>query len=296
MSAEFRRWRVGHVTITRMVEIGPVAIPPESLFPSAHGDLVRSTDWLAPHFATETGEIMLNFQCFLVDTGSKKILVDTCVGEQKHLAVEILNGLTTGFLNTLAQAGAGPDDIDIVLCTHLHFDHVGWNTRLVDGVWTPTFPNSRYLFSRDELTFSNTHDVEPGDLSVVESIEPVIRAGLVDLVELDHRLCDEVRLEPTPGHTPGHVSVWVESEGARALISGDAVHHPLQLAHPEIASSYCADPAQSGATRRRLFDQLTGQAVLFIGTHFTEPTAGLVQEAGETWRLAPVWSETLDGL
>ena len=115
MSVEFRRWRVGRVTITRMVEIGPVPIPPETLFPSASADLVKSTDWLAPNFATDSGEIMLNFQCFLVDTGATKILVDTCVGEQKHLAVDILDGLTTGFLDTLAQAGAGPDDIDIVL-------------------------------------------------------------------------------------------------------------------------------------------------------------------------------------
>jgi glyoxylase-like metal-dependent hydrolase (beta-lactamase superfamily II) len=293
MEISFRRWRIGEVTVTRMVEFGPLELAPESLFPAAGAEQVKSIDWLRPDFASEAGEIRMNLQCFLIQTPSRKILVDTCVGEQKHLAHEGLSGLMTGFLDTLAKAGAGPGDIDVVLCTHLHWDHVGWNTRLVDGAWRPTFPNARYLFGREELAFALGHELEPGDASVAESIQPVIAAGLVDLVEMDHRLCDEVRLEPTPGHTPGHVSVWIESNGARAMISGDAIHHPLQFANPDIASAYCSAPRQGCATRRQLFGRLAGEPVLFIGTHFAEPTAGLVARDGEAWRLNAVWDESL---
>lgn len=285
MVAEIRRWQVGDVRISRLIEVGPVEVPPDALFPDATPGHVQKVAWLHPHFATPDGQIKLNFQCFLIEIGGRRILVDTCVGEHKRLAVELLNNLVTGFLETLKAAGAGPDDIDTVLCTHLHFDHVGWNTRLVNGTWQPTFPKARYLFGREEIAFALANPAHEGDESLTESVKPILDAGLADSVESDHRLCDEIRLIPTPGHTPGHVSVWIASRGEEAVITGDAVHHPLQIAHPEIVSSFCHEPARGAETRRQLFRRLAGEPVLVIGTHFTEPTAGFLVRDGETWRL-----------
>jgi len=294
MTAEFRRWRIGGVTVTRIVELGPMFLPPQGLFPAASADLVRAATWLSPCFADGEGQINLAFQCFLVEAGGRKILVDTCIGDNKQLDIPDFSNRVSGFLETLARAGAGPDAVDTVLCTHLHFDHVGWNTRLQDGAWVPTFPNARYLFDREEVTYTMALPRQPGDESIPQSVQPILDAGLADLVEPTYRLCEQVRLIPTPGHTIGHVSVMVEDAGERALISGDAFHHPLQLAHPGLASTFCHDPALGEATRRRVFADLAGSPALLIGTHFCEPTAGRVVKDGEAWRLAPVWAERLE--
>ena len=293
MTSEFRRWRIGAITVTRIIEMADVPLPADQLFPAASAEQVRSTPWLKPCFVTDEGRLRLNFQCFLIEAGGRRILVDTCIGEHKQLAAEMLSGLVTGFLETLRRAGAGPEDVDTVLCTHLHFDHVGWNTRLVEGQWRPTFPKARYLFAATEVDFTLGQQHPPGDEFVAQSIRPVLDAGLADLVATDHVVCEGVRFEPTPGHTPGHVSVWIESDGERALISGDAVHHPLQLAFPDLSSGFCHEPARGAATRRRVFGALAGEPVLFIGTHFCEPTAGRIRAEGEAWRLETVTAESL---
>ncbi|HWH18926.1 MAG TPA: MBL fold metallo-hydrolase, partial [Solirubrobacterales bacterium] len=181
-----------------------------------------------------------------------------------------------------------------LLCTHLHFDHIGWNTRLVDGAWVPTFPKARYLFGREEVAFTLGLTPDAGDESISQSVQPILDAGLADLVEPTHRICEEVRLIPTPGHTAGHVSVMIECGGERALISGDAFHHPLQLAHPDLSDRFAYDGALGVATRRRIFADLAGGPTLLIGSHFCEPTAGRVIKDGEAWRLDPVWAERLE--
>jgi glyoxylase-like metal-dependent hydrolase (beta-lactamase superfamily II) len=285
MGSEFRSWQVGHARITRIRELGPFALSPRELLPDATRDHVKALPWLSPDFADADGTISIDFQCFLVEAAGKKILVDTCIGEGKRLAEPALAGLAVGFLETLKRAGAGPDDVDVVICTHMHFDHVGWNTMKVDGAWQPTFPKARYLFAQVEMDHALALPEQPGEDIVGESIRPVLDAGLADLVAMDHVICEGVRLEPTPGHTPGHVAVWIESAGEAAVITGDMIHHPLQLAHPEFASSFCHDPAQSCDTRRALFRKVAGKPVLFVGSHFCEPTAGYVCEDGDAWRL-----------
>lgn len=294
MSAEFRRWRIGDVTVTRIVELGPMFLPAQGLFPAASTDLVRATAWLAPCFADGEGQINISFQCFLIEAGGRKILVDTCIGDDKQLDHAEFSNRVSGFLETLARAGAAADAVDTVLCTHLHFDHIGWNTRLVDGAWVPTFPNARYLFGRAEVAHTLALTPAAGDESVAQSVQPILDASLADLVEPTHRICGQVRLIPTPGHTPGHVSVMIEADGERALISGDAFHHPLQLAHPDLTDSFCHDGALSVATRRRVFADLAGAPTLLIGSHFCEPTAGRVIPDGDAWRLEPVWAERLE--
>jgi glyoxylase-like metal-dependent hydrolase (beta-lactamase superfamily II) len=288
MDTEFKRWRIGRIQVTRINELGPVPIDVHHLLPAATPEDVKAQAWLAPRYATESGQIMLNFQCFLVEADGRRILVDTCIGDHKQLENPGFSGRVTGFLETLRRAGAGPDDVDTVLCTHLHFDHVGWNTQLVDGAWRPTFPNARYLFGRDELAFASGETPDEGDSHFAQSVQPILDAGLADLVAGDHAICLGVRLVPTPGHTPGHVSVWLESDGEQGVISGDAVHHPLQFARPEFASGFCHDLAQSCATRRSLLSRLEDRPVLFIGTHFCEPTAGRVVKDGAAWRFEAV--------
>ena len=172
------------------------------------------------------------------------------------------------------------------MCTHLHVDRVGWNTRLIDGIWVPTFPSARYLIGEQEFQYWS--EVDPGTLSediMGDSIQPVLEAGLVDLVASDHRVCQEVRLEPTPGHTPGHVSIRIESEGEQALITGDCIHHPCQIEQLDWSSSADFDSTAAIETRKRLLAEHSDSQILIIGTHFATPSAGYIKKTADTYYL-----------
>ena len=252
-------------------------------------------EWLRPDFITPDGVLRFSIHALVVETPSKRIIVDTCVGNDKPRGMFAdWHMLQTSFLEDLTAAGFPPESFDTVLCTHLHLDHVGWNTKLVDGLWVPTFPNARYLIEAREFAYL---DEEAEDERVeqwlkdsnrdvmTDSIRPVQQAGLIDLVDSHHRICDEVRLIPTPGHTVGHVSVEIESRGARALITGDIIHHPCQLAHPEWSVTTDYDGAESITTRERIFEDIADEDVLVIGTHWPKPTAGYVAREGAAFRL-----------
>jgi glyoxylase-like metal-dependent hydrolase (beta-lactamase superfamily II) len=166
-------------------------------------------------------------------------------------------------------------EIDTVMCTHLHVDHVGWNTMLVDGEWIPTFPKARYLMGKEEYEYWDKVPADELDDDIMDdSVRPVFDAGLVDLVEMDHRLSDEVYLEPTIGHTPGHVSVHIASEGEQALITGDCIHHPCQIERLDWSSPADYDGSVAIETRKSLMQKYADQDILIIGTHFATPTAG----------------------
>jgi glyoxylase-like metal-dependent hydrolase (beta-lactamase superfamily II) len=214
-------------------------------------------------------------------------VVDTCIGNDKQRNIPTWANLQTTFLEDLAGAGYPRESIDTVLCTHLHVDHVGWNTMLVDGAWLPTFPNARYLMAETEWRYwdANEDEAEYGPV-LADSVRPVFDAGLVDLVDAQHQLCDEVWLEPTPGHTPGHVSVRISSGGENALITGDCIHHPCQMARSDWSSSADYDAAQARSTRDALLDQYADGDVLIIGTHFATPTAGHIKRDGDCYRFA----------
>ena len=280
-------WRIGEVTVTRILELEATG-GTRFILPQATREVVQEIGWLAPHFADEDGRLKMSVHALCVETPTKRIIVDTCIGNDKQRDIPTWSHLQTNFLADLAAAGFARESIDTVLCTHLHVDHVGWNTMLVDGKWTPTFPNARYLLGRAEFDYWRGEDETREDLSTSpfhDSVKPVFDAGLVDLVETDHRVCDEVTLEPTLGHTPGHVSVRIRSKGEEALITGDFIHHPCQLARPDWASAADYDADASTATRRRVFGALQGAPVLVIGTHFAAPTAGHVVRDGAAWRL-----------
>jgi len=273
-------WRIGDVTITRILE-NEASLPLSSLLPEATPEaLAPHMGWLAPDFADAQGNFTLSVHALVIEASDLRILVDTCVGDQVVPGFEMLAS-NPRFLDELAAAGFPRESIDFVLCTHLHFDHVGWNTLERAGRRVPTFPNARYLFARSEWEHWSG-ETNPAFAPTIEAcVRPIVEAGLADLVETDHRLCDEVWLEATPGHTPGHVAVRVASRGEQAFITGDMTHHPVQWAELDWKMPADSDSARAAATRRRVLDEHAGQPTLVIGTHYAPPCAGrLVRVAG----------------
>ncbi|MGI9328789.1 MAG: MBL fold metallo-hydrolase [Pseudomonadales bacterium] len=286
-------WQVGTVKITQIVELTFEGL--EAFLPDATPEAVLPIEWLRPDFITPEGVLKFSIHALVIETPTRRIIVDTCVGNNKdRAAFPDWHQLQTNFLSDLEQAGYPRQSIDTVLCTHLHLDHVGWNTMLVDGQWVPTFPNADYLIERDEYSYlhdeAEAEDVEPWlrDMNravMADSIAPLDQAGLTKLVDHDHELCEEVRLIPTPGHTIGHVSVHISSAGETALITGDFTHHPCQLAHPEWSVTTDYDSSQSEQTRLATFAAYADTTTLIIGTHWPLPTAGRIVRDGAVFRL-----------
>ena len=281
------KWRVGAVTVTKIVEL-EVTGGSRFILPQATYEAVLPISWLQPDFADERGRLKMSIHALVVETPNRRIIVDTCLGNDKeNRRIPTWNKLQTSFLAELAAAGYARETIDTVVCTHLHVDHVGWNTILVDGRWIPTFPNARYLIGRIEYAHW-TGQSEREDMTAVlaDSVAPIRDAGLVDPVETDHRICDEITLVPTIGHTPGHVSVRIASAGETALITGDFMHHPCQIARPEWSSTADSDPDAARRTREAMLTGLAGTPTLVIGTHFAGRTAGRIVRDGDAFRLA----------
>lgn len=275
------QWQIGKVKVTRVVEM-QVAGGSRFILPDATREACLPISWLAPHFMDEAGNLIMSIHALVVDTGAHRIVVDTCIGNDKQRSIPNWSNLQTSFLRDLEAAGYPRESIDTVLCTHLHVDHVGWNTMLVNGEWVPTFPNARYLLADREFNYWNSADADTLNEGIMEdSVAPVVAAGLVDLVDWKHQVCAEVTLEPTPGHTPGHVSIHIRSEGEEALITGDFMHHPCQMTRTEWCSPADYDSTQGRATREAVLAQYVGTDTLIIGTHFATPTAGHVKALPE---------------
>ncbi len=291
-------WTIGSTKITSIIE-QDLALLGELIAP-AEPDLIKKIAWLVPHFADADGHLKGIIQSFIVETPSKTIVVDTCVGNDKDRPImEAWHKAQTNFMDRFTAAGFEPTAIDIVLCTHMHLDHVGWNTYWDGAEWQPTFPNARYLFADLEkehwdreynkmisadppsrglfkITQKNVHE---------DSVLPIFEKGLADVVSTTHQICPEVCLYPTPGHTPGHVSILISSEGENAIISGDCVHHPCQIAHPEWFTNADVDKERGIETRNELFKKLADTPTILIGSHFAEPTAGTIRKDGDSYRL-----------
>src|SRR5262249_7826291 len=258
-----RKWTIGDVEIQTIVETDLTGIL-DVVIPEATKTAVQRIRWLVPHFADEGGVMSGYVQAFAIRTPTQRIVVDTCLGNDKDRdsVLPAWSRLQTNFLERLADAGFRADEVDTVMCTHMHLDHVGWNTRLDKGRWIPTFPNANYLFGRIEFDHwtkpaagasSDGMSTDAQAKVNADSILPIVDAGLATFVETDHKVCNEISLMPSFGHTPGHVSVRVASKGASAIISGDFIHHPCQLAHPEWGSVADSDGPQAVQTRRRIF-------------------------------------------
>jgi glyoxylase-like metal-dependent hydrolase (beta-lactamase superfamily II) len=282
-----KKWRIGQVTVTKIVEL-EVTGGSRFILPQATYEEILPIKWLQPHFADERGRLKMSIHALVVETPERRIVVDTCLGNDKQgRRIPTWNNLQGPFLADLAAAGYPRESIDTVLCTHLHVDHVGWNTMLVEGKWVPTFPKARYLMGRVEFAhWREQHERDDMAAIFADSVKPVHDAGLADLVETDHRVSDEISLVPTTGHTPGHVSVLIRSQGEAALITGDFMHHPCQIARPHWSSTADSDPDEARQTRERMLRELSERPVLVIGTHFAGATAGHIVRDGDAYRLA----------
>ena len=275
-------WQVGRVKITRVVEMDlPV---PSRVLPEATPAELRKMPWLYPHFVSaDGGTLHLSVHALLVEAPGLRLVVDTCIGNDRPREISGGVALATSFLEDMAAIGWTRDSVDAVICTHLHVDHVGWNTMLENGKWMPTFPRARYLIGRSEYEYWSATEDDEQRAMLGDSIQPIVDAGLVELVEPEHVVSPEIRLTPSFGHTPGHVSVLIESDGQRAAITGDIAHHPSQMAH--LGWSFGdSDKAQGIATRSRLFGEWADQPILVIGTHFAAPTAGHILRDGAAFR------------
>jgi glyoxylase-like metal-dependent hydrolase (beta-lactamase superfamily II) len=286
---------LGDVTVTRVKEFyGSVEMTPERFFPdSPDGSWDEHGGWLAPDFRDpETGECRSAIQSWLLRSDGRTILVDTGVGNHKDRPyAPVWSRRDTGYLDNLAAAGVRPEDVDIVVNTHLHIDHVGWNTRLDDRVWVPTFPNATYLMTRRDFEFwdpANEHRtvLGRGNQNVFEdSVAPVHQAGLTHLWEGSYRIDRNLRLALAPGHTPGSSVLTLDSGGDRALFVGDLVHTALQIVEPEINSCFCEDPAESRATRHKLLGHAADSKALVFPAHFAGRGAVEVERDGSKFAI-----------
>lgn len=278
--------KIGDVEVWRILEIHGPFMAPEDLYPTAGPDVSAIIEEHVPGgLCAQSGRLILPVQGFLLKTPSHTILVDSCVGNDKNLpgVAAWHKRAGTRFMASLAAAAVDVSDIDYVLCTHLHKDHIGWNTRLEDGRWVPTFPNARYLMpAADE----EVQRLGRGD-AYLESVLPVVEAGQVELVEAGHKLGDHVTLIPTPGHTPGHVSVAIQSGDHDAIITGDALHSSVQCWHPEWHFKFDADAEAAVVSRKQLLEGAVETGSVVLGSHFALPSLGRVKEENGAFR----WEE-----
>ncbi len=270
---EIKKYQIGDVEISQISEIDAGEIIQGGLKDATPG-AIKKIKWLSPDFADENGKLKATVNCFLIKSNGKNILIDTCNGNnKKRTDLPVWGNLKTDFLDNLPE-------IDIVCCTHLHFDHVGWNTKLVDGGWQPTFPNAKYLFVKEEYESWKTkpqEEIADDRAGFIDSVEPVVKAGLAKFIPKNYQIDENITLFPTPGHTPHHVSVIVKSKGQTAIISGDVLHHPCQINHPEWAAVADRYPELAIKTRKEFIKKVRNENALLLGSHFTKEIR-IVQE------------------
>ncbi|MFZ1992204.1 MAG: MBL fold metallo-hydrolase [Alphaproteobacteria bacterium] len=283
-----KKWQIGNVEVVRIVEVNAHEDPFEMLAPGLTPEVAKTHEWMFPNFATPDGRLKISFQAFVLKSGRDKVMIDTCIGNDRQREYPIFTNMQTSFLEDLEYAGYPRGGITKVLCTHLHFDHVGWNTMKVGGKFVPTFPNARYLFGKKEYDHWMHLKATGGyhDFAHIEdSVDPVLKAGLVDFIAPDFKITDEVSLVPTPGHTPGHVSVMINSGGKQAFITGDMMHHPVQLAEADRVGNFDMDKETGLKTRKEMFKRLEDKDILVIGSHFCDPTSGYIIKDKKNWKL-----------
>ncbi|MFK0159435.1 MBL fold metallo-hydrolase [Streptomyces sp. NPDC090499] len=257
-----------------------------------NGAFDREMHWLAPnYFDIESQLLNFSSHSWVVRTKYHVVLIDTCIGNDKPRWIPDVNEMQTPYLERLASVGLTPGDIDFVVCTHLHVDHVGWNTRLLDGRWVPTFPKARYLFGRQEFEHARRvatgPDPEWEGVFYNDSILPVVEAGQVELVDDGYTIDDSLVMEAAYGHTPGHMVVRATGLGQTGLFTGDMIHHPIQIHHPDVNSRFCMDPDAAATSRRRFLSECADRGHLLLPAHFGPPHFGRISRNGVTFRFEP---------
>lgn len=274
------RFRIGSVTVSRVEEWSGGFSSADYLF-AGYDDAEwrrREPEFVPDFYLADQGLILGVLQSWVIDTGAERILFDTGAGDDKERpGIPLFGGLQTGFLDRLAATGYRPEDIDTVVCSHLHIDHVGWNTRLVEGEWRPTFPNARYLMPVADRDYwdpngSGERPTEQGafvNAGVFEdSVQPIMTAGRAEWVEDGFEVAPGISLSARPGHTPGQMALELESRGERALFVGDILHHPMQVHRPDWNSRFCENPREAVESRRAVLEQAAKTEALLIPAHF----------------------------
>jgi glyoxylase-like metal-dependent hydrolase (beta-lactamase superfamily II) len=278
----------GGITVDRAVETEGPSFHPGFIFPDATPEAIDGEmSWLLPHFLdADSSRLLMSLHSYVIRTKHHTILVDTCIGNDKERpSTPPWHHRDTAWLDDLRAMGVAPESVDFVMCTHLHADHVGWNTRLENGRWVPTFSNARYLFHKDEYAHWESNEMPnvgsgTTEGSFEDSVLPVVAAGLADLVENNHAIDDSLFLEPSPGHTPGHTCLHLKRDSGQGLFTGDMLHHPIQCAYPEWNSRYCFDPARSRATRESYVERYADTDTQILAAHFPMPVAGRIVSNG----------------
>lgn len=291
MSETATSFMIGDIRVRAVVDFDPYEMDVNFIFPDVVMEEVeKHRSWMEPTYLTSTNKIRLVVRTMVMEVDGRNILVDACIGEHKERPTRPFMNQRKGtdYIAQLAKLGLKPEDIDVVFCTHLHVDHVGWNTRLDNGRWVPTFPKARYLFGRKELDFwmgmPNRHEVGGG--SFVDSVIPIVEAKACDLVDDGHDLGKGLSLHLLPGHTPGQLGLDVVRGKDRAYFVGDAIHSPLQVVLPDLSTGFDTDKQQARETRRKFLEACAGDGRWLVPCHFRGPIAHKIKRAGDSFALA----------
>lgn len=285
--------RIGDVRITRVLEYSGPTHDPAQLFPTLpEAEVERLGRMVGPaHYVPAVNRLVVTNQVWVVHAGTNVILVDTGVGNFKPRRIPRMDMLNTVTLPWLEAAGAGRDAVTHVIHTHLHVDHVGWNTVHEGGRWVPTFPNARYVMPKLDFDFFQAQ-VAAGfsplvDGSFADSVMPVVEAGLVEFVAEAGEVADCLAIEPAPGHCPGMLTFRLRSGGEEAIFSADVMHSPVQVSTPELNTAYCSDPGQARATRAALLARAATREALIMPAHFGAPYCGYIRRQGDGYAFEP---------
>ncbi|WP_024506029.1 MBL fold metallo-hydrolase [Bradyrhizobium sp. ARR65] len=277
----------GDLTIHRVIEQETTFLPALEMFPDLTPELLaENRAWLRRAKALDDADVLiLCFQSYVVKTPHHTILIDTCIGNDKQRPTRPNWHMKTddAYLNGLKAVGVSVDDIDFVMCTHLHPDHAGWNTRLENGRWVPTFPKARYVFAQTEFDHWTTQNAKTEVPTFVDSVLPVVTANKAEIVSNDFTIGDHARIIPTPGHTPGHVAFAFGKSKDSAVFCGDLMHTPLQTRYPQLSPKFDVDPAQAAVTRRNFLERYCETDTLCCPAHFPSPSVGKIRRKGNAF-------------
>ncbi|MET4296979.1 glyoxylase-like metal-dependent hydrolase (beta-lactamase superfamily II) [Bradyrhizobium sp. LB8.2] len=286
------KYSVGDLTIHRIIEQETTFLPALELMPGLTPEVLsENRAWMRQANALdERDALILCFQSYVIKTPHHTILVDSCIGNDKPRPQRPKWNMKTDdtYLSGLNAAGFSVDDIDFVMCTHLHVDHVGWNTRMENGRWVPTFPKARYVFAKQEFDYWTEQNAKGPVPPFVDSVLPVVEAKRHEIVGNDHQIGDHVRIMPTPGHTPGHVAFTFGRGKDDAVFSGDLMHSPIQTLYPEMSVKFDVDQAQAATTRRSFLERYCDTDTLCCTAHFPSPSVGKIRRKGNGFVCAAV--------